>query len=217
MTATEVWLYGSVARGDQDRSSDVDLLIAGDGHVNLTAIEAKYRGPLSVSRYRWEELQQMAAYGSLFLHHIKSEGKPIMEGDDHRLRAILDGLGEYRRADLELQSFLQVLDDVEASTRVDHSVAFELGVVATAARHSAILGCYLLGMPDFGRDSAFETLLPHLGHPSSAVAEFIWLYKFRRADDEQIAPPSEPSTEDLLVWVDRVRSLIGEVNGLERN
>jgi hypothetical protein len=49
------------------------------------------------------------------------------------------------------------------------------------------------------------------------VAEFIWLYKFRRADDEQIAPPSVPSTEDLLVWVDRVRSLIGEVNGLERN
>jgi len=111
--AAEVWLYGSTARGDRDDASDVDILVAGNGLPDLTAIAASMPGQLSVSRYSWEELRQMASYGSLFLHHIRLEGQPLVETSEKRLQGLLRTLGPYARARRELDCFSRVVDDVE--------------------------------------------------------------------------------------------------------
>src|SRR5215211_6982045 len=151
MSVTEVWLYGSTARGDRAEDSDVDILIAGEGEIDVQSLNPSSRGDLSLSRYSWAEIENMAQYGSLFPHHIRLEGRPLVESDERRLRAILSSLRAYSRASQELDCFSRVLDDVEIALTQDHSVVYELAVVATAARHAAILGCYLIGEPDFGR------------------------------------------------------------------
>lgn len=214
MTATEIWLYGSSARGDQLPDSDVDVLVVGNDtglvdHVGLPATDR-----LSISHYEWTEIEQMASYGSLFLHHVRLEGRPLLESPDHRMRRLLDSLGEYQRADRELDSFRQVLQDVEGSLGGDYSPPFELSVIATAARHAAILGCYAIGEPNFGHDSAFRLLLPRLGYEHEQVEEFVALYSFRRADDRQEPLLSTTSEEGVSEWVARVRCLIAQVEGL---
>jgi hypothetical protein len=214
MNSTEIWLYGSHARGDQLPDSDLDVLVAGDElalvkKVGLPAVEH-----LSISHYEWEEIEQMASYGSLFLHHLKLEGQPLLETPQQKMRHLLESLGEYRRSGRELESFRRVLDDVEISLGGDFSAPFELSVVATAARHAAILGCYIEGEPNFGRDSAFRQLLPHLGYTRDAVEEFVALYRFRRADDRGRPPEPEVSAAEVLDWVARVRRLIDQVEGL---
>jgi hypothetical protein len=103
---------------------------------------------------------------------------------------------------------------VEDALKADHSVPFELSVLATAARHAAILGCYALGEPDFGRTSPFRRLLPRLGYPEAAIQQFVDLYTFRRADDEARPPELRRSTEDARAYASTVRSLIHGVRAL---
>src|SRR3954454_16889686 len=211
---TEVWLYGSTARGDRDAASDVDILVAGHELPDLTAIAGSMPAQLSVSRYSWEELRHMAGYGSLFLHHVRLEGRPLVETREKRLDGLLRTLGPYTRAGKELDCFTRVVDDVERTLEEDHSVPFELSVLATAGRHAAILGCYALGQPDFGRTSPFRRLLPRLGYSGAAIQQFVDLYTFRRADDEDRPPELNRSTEDARAYAAAVRTLIGGVRAL---
>jgi hypothetical protein len=215
MSNTEIWLYGSMARGDTDDSSDVDLLVIGEDEVDFASLDLPARDRLSISRYSWQEIEHMAGYGSLFLHHLKREGKPLLERDDARLQALLASLGGYSRAEIELACFTRVVDDVEYALDGDHSAQFEMSVLGTAARHAAILGCYLMETPDFGRDSAFETLLPKLGYGAEFVSEVIGLYAFRQAENE-VRLIVAPSSDHVRMWVSRVRRIITQVGDLAR-
>lgn len=214
MSPTEVWLYGSSARGDTDALSDVDVLVAGDGEVDLGNLCLPAGMQLSLTRYSWRELEQMADYGSLFLHHVRLEGRALVESEERRLRAILGCLRRYERASQELDCFKQVLDDVEGALARDHSPAFELSVVATAARHAAILGCYLIGEPDFGRTSAFQRLLPRLGYEVDLLEEIEALYGFRQAENAGRPLDVAVSSDDVTHWVTRIRLLLQQVEGL---
>ena len=98
-----VWVYGSMARGDSDDLSDVDVLVVGpDGEEagDLLKTVGLSEPKVSISQYSWNEIQGMAAYGSLFLHHIRLEGRPLYEGEscNGRLSAIVSQLGEYALA-----------------------------------------------------------------------------------------------------------------------
>jgi hypothetical protein len=211
---SEVWLYGSNARGDGDASSDVDVLVAGECDIAPRDVGIPTANRLSMTRYSWPEIEQMAGYGSLFLHHIRLEGRPLLETEERRLATILDSLPPYKRAAQELDCFRQVLADVELALRGDHSPAFELSVVATAARHSAILGCYLIGEPDFGRTSAFRRLLPRLGYSPDFADEMEVLYAFRQAENESRPLDATVSSEDVREWVMRIRVILHQVEAL---
>jgi Nucleotidyltransferase domain len=210
----EVWVYGSAARGDADDLSDFDLLVVGDAHEPAFLPPAVLGArSLSVSRYEWDEIVAMVQYGSLFLHHVKQEGRPLVEGDPPRLRTLLASLPPYRRAEQELASFTQVVADVRIAIQHDYSPQFELAVLATAARHAAILGCYLLGTPRFGRHEPFRTLLPQLGYSCAEVADFERLYAYRVSENRGEVAEVQ-SEDDAASWASRVGTLIGRVDAL---
>lgn len=176
--SSEIWLFGSVARGDLDARSDVDVLIAGPAEGAGLDELAYPSEALSVVQYSWSELEHMAGYGSLFLQHVRAEGRPVVAATPSRLRALMATMSSYSRADRELTSFVRVLDDVERSLSADHSPAFELSVIATALRHACILGCNAIGRPTFGRNSAFEVFLESAGRPD-LVSPAQRVYEFR--------------------------------------
>src|SRR5438552_4163356 len=93
-----LWLYGSYARRDSDSWSDVDLLLVSNSELveeglgveetlrradlNLAEIPelntwVTEPSKLSISRYTWNEIEEMASYGSLFLHHLRLEGESL--------------------------------------------------------------------------------------------------------------------------------------------
>ena len=190
-----VWEYGSVARGDADRLSDFDVLVVGPETGELgTVMSAAGLGfdRASISRYSWDEIVGMAGYGSLFLHHVRLEGRPLYENDAcrGRLRTVLDELGEYTLARRDVQGFKTVLGDVAESLRYGGAKAFELSVLGTVIRHGAILGCWLLGNPTFGRLAPVESFAAAAGLAVN-MADFERLYMYRLYVPAQI---------DLALW-----------------
>src|ERR1700694_2431878 len=93
-------LYGSMARGDDDIFSDVDLLIIDDNADRQPSLSSA-----TIVQYTWSEFSEMASYGSLFLWHLRMEGRTLSADDDGRIayRGILDDLPRYNRSSSDLE------------------------------------------------------------------------------------------------------------------
>lgn len=70
-------LYGSCARGDQDPSSDIDILQVTPAHSAPYA-----RGKLNITCYTAGQLTTLARSGSLFVRHLVLEAVPLIDPDN---------------------------------------------------------------------------------------------------------------------------------------
>src|SRR5439155_16574942 len=104
----------------------------------------------------------------------------------------------------------QVVADVREAVEHDHSPQFELAVLATAARHAAILGCYLINEPRFGRAEPFRVLLARLGYRAAEIEDFERLYGYRVSENRDEVAQAD-ARDDTATWIFRVDTLIAHV------
>lgn len=237
LASSEVWVYGSVARGEHTPFSDLDVLVVGDHpvpHHRLDALVDRLpqRHHLAARQYTWTQLEQMAAYGSLFLLHIKLEGRPLRtniapppeevlvptvssdEVEDRRSVArMLARMPPYQLADRDIRGFQQAVEDAAWSIDDDGDPLFELGTLATIMRHCSILACYLLGTPAFATNVSVPVALEAvgLGHLSRDAVD---LYDFRLAIARHQMPRVQPSRELATRWLQHASTFIHRVGGL---
>jgi len=164
----EVWLYGSVARGDADRFSDVDLLVVADqvNPMEQVAEDVGYPVGSSISVYSWKEVEAMASYGSIFLHHIGTEGRCLRASTHHpkRFLYLLSTLPPYQSAGRDMRSFQATFRDVLSSLTDGGWPDFEFQILGAMVRHAAILGAYCAGSPSYGRETPFQVSGDALGY-----------------------------------------------------
>lgn len=214
MKTHSVWLYGSEARGDSLPSSDVDILLVGDGLVP-NSVARRFSGRrVSVTRYEWEEINRMAGYGSLFLHHLWLEARVLYEspGAEGRLSAVLERLPHYQRVHRDVRAFRQSLLDIAAELPDPPDLEFELATLAALIRRIAILGSYLLGRPRFDRTGPVTEVVEAWKLPRAFASEFPELYRHRVAAEDVQSGPASPDAAVLTLWLERAALLL---NGLE--
>lgn len=72
-------LFGSLSRGDQSQDSDTDLLmITHDDETRHVSV-----GSLSLFFYPWNDLENKARNGDLFVCHLVRESKPLFDPNDY--------------------------------------------------------------------------------------------------------------------------------------
>lgn len=87
-------LFGSLARDDHTEGSDTDLLMVSlDDETQHVSV-----GHLSLFVYSWNQLQEDARNGNLFVCHIVREAKPLIDPDSYltKLRSNFEFQSSYQ-------------------------------------------------------------------------------------------------------------------------
>jgi hypothetical protein len=211
----EVWLYGSRARGAADEASDTDVLVVGCPPPALD-VGAVYAYPrICVSRYDWNEIEAMWSYGSLFLHHLKTEAVRLDSDPSEpcRLAELLRDLPPFTRAQHDLMTFRHAAAEARRSLDDHGWPDLELQVMATVVRHAAILGAYCVGLPDYGRETPFATVGPHLRYSPERTDRLA-----RLATEFRYLPLGDPRWEERaasgLDWLAHVETFVHDLGPL---
>lgn len=221
-TGTEIWMYGSVARGTYSQSSDLDVLVVADTDPDPSLVRAiaaalPQAQHLSVRRYSWREIAEMANYGSLFLLHLKLEGRLLHETTRAPgLAELLTRLPRYRNDARDIRGFTQALEDVNWALRDaldEDDILFELGTIATVIRHCSILACYKLGDPRFQMEASIRVSFAAVEMSEFADAA-LELYRFRLATARSIPAPTRPTLRAAELWLSLAQTYVKKVSNL---
>lgn len=155
-----VVLFGSQARGDNDQNSDRDICVfcpsveSSERPMLTVEFGEKYGAtPDSVSIFAEDVANQMASLGSLFLWHLKLEGK-ILEDPRGYVAVLFELLQPYTAYSRDLNIYENVLRDVSTSeSPLNEADGHALFAVC---RNACMLLSVWGGRPGFGRHSAFR-------------------------------------------------------------
>lgn len=215
-----VWLYGSSSRGDTDLLSDVDILVIGESIKNFRSIQKIIPKGLKVSNlnfYSWKEIKSMAQYGSLFLHHLRLEGKCIYEGKHtkNKLLHIFSNLGKYKKASSDLKSFSKVIEETKQSLVLNDMLFFDLAVLATVIRHCSILGCWFLNKPCFKRIEPVKHIVKELNMKNLTIGEYSDLYRYKFYIEQRI---DKTAIQNIRIspekWIENSEIIVSGVEGV---
>jgi hypothetical protein len=121
-------LFGSFARGDQDDSSDIDIV-----QVTPTRTKSYSSGRVNITCYTTDQLCEMARSGSLFVKHLVLEAIPLVDPGNF--------LETLRRQYIEPTAYDTVVDSVICSLPV---VAISADEFQKYSHTYAITAGYLL-------------------------------------------------------------------------
>jgi predicted nucleotidyltransferase len=137
-----VMLFGSVARGDASEGSDVDVLA-----VAPRPRTAKAMGRVSLTIYTEEHLRALARKGSLFICHLRAEGRVLRDRDGVFQRVFDDWHSPDIQRSREGMKAARAVLDVCVGERPE--VQSRLRVALYLLRSVLYLRCFELGEPLF--------------------------------------------------------------------
>ncbi|MHB1494018.1 MAG: nucleotidyltransferase family protein [Acidithiobacillus sp.] len=151
----ELYVFGSVARGEVSPTSDIDILV-----LPFTSDRSLF--PTDWSIYSPELVREYFRKGRLFAWHLHLEARCIFTPNE---TSFLDALGapapySTMAQDIdELEELLrEAIDEIKSGT---NSLVYELGIAYTAIRDIAMSASWaLLGAPCFSRRAPYELPVP---------------------------------------------------------
>lgn len=201
-----LYVFGSIARGERDEWSDLDLLAVvadGRGKVPETDILSLVPASLhdlrpSISWYGRDRLKRMFSNGELFAWHLQAETIPLFEQEP--VIASLAPPAPYRGAAEDIASFEKILTAIpDQVAAVPENATYELGLIYVCLRNICMAASWVLcGRADFSRHSPFN-LERHIPLPISR-AEYQLAMACRMAGQRGLDPP-------LHISIDRVQDM----------
>ncbi len=203
----EIYIFGSVPRGEVSPTSDVDILVIPLGQ------QQRENYPDNWSVYSVEIMESYYRLGRLFAWHLHLEAKCLFSPTSDNTLARLCQPAPYAtyREDIEdLETILkEALSEIRGGT---DSLIFELGIVHTAIRDIAMSASgKLLGLPNFSRDSPF--MLPIECPLSKDVYQAAMLARHSSTRGATFQIDSQAIARELLAapllgWVSKIKRLI---------
>lgn len=209
-------MFGSSARGESDDYSDVDVCVITRNHHSrsrLAIIKDYLSNKYSFKNadiiiYSAEQIENMYRYGSLFLWHLKLEGKTLY--DDSYFSELCDKLAKYDKHLSELNYHYELLKDVESSIENLCIVnEMDLGQLFTICRNTCMILAHFNNQFAFGRKSAFSAANQIYFDLPLTEEEYIylsrWKLRYERGLFDELALPS---LEKVNHFIKQTKTLI---------
>lgn len=200
----EIYIFGSMTRGEVSASSDADVLIIQDNCDKILF-------PPSWSVYSRKTIEAYFSTGRLFAWHLHLEAVRVYPRSGPGFLAKLGEPAPYATMDEDLAELRLLLQESVLELQAESpSPIFELGLVYTAIRDIAMAASWsLLARPSFSRYAPYE--LPVRCPLPVAIYEIaMWA---RHSSTRGSAEPSDydiavnyMKTFPILKWADSVRS-----------
>ncbi len=157
-----VFVFGSVARGDETAWSDIDLLIVGtDSKLTPTRVLAKLppnlrNRRLSLLYYTVGELERLLEAGSSFMAHLRSQGRILIDTHGVMERMMRASFSLTPSLDDDLNIELDRLKSLENLKQFNGNFLFGLSQLYAIGKSVVMLRLLEEGHPEFSRDKAFD-------------------------------------------------------------
>lgn len=221
-TIDAICLFGSVARGDANEWSDIDLLVVGrDDRLTRrdlveTLPEPLRMTPLSLLYYRTSDFDWMEE-SDLFVEHFRREGVVLHDGTG-RLTQLLSGP---RRSHVgvrdEVTRELEQLRPYEDLGRFGDNLLFCLSHLYAIGKSIAIAQLASQGVYEFNRDLAFEKLriqAPEMARAIDTITELRPFYELVTKHKEAELPfPYRRSQHQARAAIRAIKSLADAPDG----
>lgn len=189
-----VCLVGSVARGDARPDSDLDLVVVSGQPVRelVARLAVGTRNDrVSLICRTPDQVREMALAGSLFLHHVRTEGTVLYDPDrflaevfDIAGNVPLDTQGEIRRRAAGLRHYRHL-------ARFGGRYQFALADLYAIAKGIAVAWCAALDRPTFVKSDALAIVAdcrPDLRTDVEAIERLRPFYDMSRGHRDQRLP-----------------------------
>jgi Nucleotidyltransferase domain len=200
----EIYVFGSITRGEVSVTSDVDILVIPFGP------QGRESYPENWSVYNPEIVESYYRLGRLFAWHLHLEARCLFSSKNETLLAKLGKPAPYTTYHEDIDHLEAMMEDALFEIRRGtNSIIYEIGVVHTAIRDIAMSASWkLLGLPTFSKDSPY--LLPLNCPLSKKVYHGAMLARHsstRGADDviDAEAIAKELLNAPLSAWVADIR------------
>jgi hypothetical protein len=147
----ELYIFGSAARGEVAKNSDIDVLVITD------QVEKKSTFPDLWSVYSKKSIERYFSQGKLFAWHLYLDAKCIHCSESITFLEQLGEPSQYKDLSLDFCSLSELLDDSLNEIKNTKSEVFEIGLVYTALRDIAMVASTALNdRPCFSRYSPYK-------------------------------------------------------------
>lgn len=156
-------LYGSYARNDHDNSSDLDIcIITKNRQSKIKDVEAINNLPatlptkdIGITSYPEVAVDSMIKNGSLFLWHLKLEGK-VLYGENYFSTKMVQ-LKDFINHKYDIEYHFELFQDSHKAWKSIGIInELDLSVLFTIARNTCMILSHYAGETTFGRVSCFS-------------------------------------------------------------
>ena len=208
-------LYGSRARRDHDKFSDLDICILTKERqteaIGLEEIEeviAPFQPTkITATCYPDSAVDSMVEHGSLFLWHLKLDGE-ILYGEDY-FASKTKRLKKFENHQDEIIYHSELFQDLKrAWERLGIINELDLSLLFTVTRNTCMVLSHYAGKPSFGRISCFSSAMQLFPKLPMIIDDYLylssWKIIYERGLNSQQSIPNLKEYENIMIKLENL-------------